>query len=79
VHLEGLERSREVVAKAIGEVTGKQARVVYRPATDEAPPPPNNARRVSREGARDERLKGYRAKDPSLDAVADALDLELLD
>jgi DNA polymerase-3 subunit gamma/tau len=79
VHLEGLERSREVVAKAIGEVTGKQAKVVYRPASGEAPPPPNNARRVSRGGDRDERLKGYRAKDAALDALADSLDLELLD
>lgn len=78
VHLEGLERSRDVVAKAIDEVTGRRARVVYRPASGDAPQQ-NNARRLNREGDRDERLKGYRAKDPSLDAMADALDLELLE
>jgi hypothetical protein len=77
VHLEGLERSRDIVAKAMVDVTGKAARVAYRPASGEAPA--NNARRLDREGDRGERLKGYRAKDPSLDAMADALDLELLE
>jgi DNA polymerase-3 subunit gamma/tau len=69
VHLEGLERSRDIVAKAVADVTGKEARVAYRPASGEAPP--NNAKRLDREGDRGERLKGYRAKDPSLDAMAD--------
>jgi DNA polymerase-3 subunit gamma/tau len=77
VHLEGLERSRDIVAKAVADVTGKAARVAYRPASGEAPP--NNAKRLDRDGDRGERLKGYRAKDPSLDAMADALDLELLE
>ncbi|UCF41332.1 MAG: DNA polymerase III subunit gamma/tau [Gemmatimonadota bacterium] len=78
VHLEGLERNRDLVAKAIDEVTGRTARVAYRPAAVEAPPS-NNARRLSRKGDRDERLKAYRSQDPSLDAMADALDLELLE
>jgi DNA polymerase-3 subunit gamma/tau len=77
VHLEGLERSRDIVAKAVADVTGRAARVAYRPASGEAPP--NNAKRLDREGDRGERLKGYRAEDPSLDAMADALDLELLE
>ena len=77
VHLEGLERSRDVIAKAVADVTGKAARVAYRPASGEARP--KNARRLDREGERGERLKGYRAKDPSLDALADALDLEMLE
>jgi DNA polymerase-3 subunit gamma/tau len=77
VHLEGLERSRDIVATAVVDVTGKAARVAYRPASGEALS--NNARRLDREGDRGERLEGYRAKDPSLDAMADALDLELLE
>ncbi len=78
VHLEGLERSRDLVVEAIGEVTGKRAQVVYRPAAGEVAPQ-NNARRLDRGADRDERLKAYRAKDASLDALADALDLELLE
>jgi DNA polymerase-3 subunit gamma/tau len=80
VHLEGLERSRELVAEAIREVLGAEVRVAYRPAaaTVEAPPP-EEPRRLDRDGDREERLKQYRSKDAALDAVADALDLELLE
>ncbi len=66
------------MVEAIGEVTGKRAQVVYRPAAGEVAPQ-NNARRLDRGADRDERLKAYRAKDASLDALADALDLELLE
>ena len=77
VHLEGLERSRDIVVKAVADVTGKSVQLAYRPAAGEAPQ--NNAQRLDRKADRGERLKSYRAKDPSLDAVADALDLELLE
>jgi hypothetical protein len=34
---------------------------------------------MTEEGARNERLKSLRAKDPALNAAIDALDLELLE
>jgi hypothetical protein len=80
VHLEGLERSRDLVAEAIADVVGKSVRIVYRAAAEQRPQAPApEPKRLDRDGDRDERLKHYRAKDGSLDAVADALDLELLD
>jgi hypothetical protein len=36
-------------------------------------------RRLDQQSERDQRLRSYRAKDQALDAVAEALDLELLD
>ena len=42
-------------------------------------PRPPEAQRLDRDSDRDERLRHYRRKDPALDAVADALDLELLE
>jgi len=80
VHLEGLERSRAVLADAIEEVLGSAVDVAYRSASQPAATPsPAEPKRLDREGDREERLRQYRAKDGSLDAVADALDLELLD
>jgi DNA polymerase-3 subunit gamma/tau len=83
VHLEGLERSRAEVEAGLQAVFGARLRVAYRPAGAgagaEAPPPPAEGRRLDAHGDRGERLKAYRAKDQALDAMADALDLELLD
>lgn len=80
VHLEGLERSRALVAEAIATVMGQPVRISYRPASGsgEAEPPANSAR-LDREADREERLRQYRSTDPALDAVAEALDLELLE
>jgi DNA polymerase-3 subunit gamma/tau len=80
VHLEGLERSRDLLAAAIGEVLGKQARIGYRPAAAAVEAPPlEEPRRLDRDGDREQRLKQYRSQDAALDAMADALDLELLE
>jgi DNA polymerase-3 subunit gamma/tau len=71
VHLEGLERSRAVLAEAIEEVLGSAVEIAYRSATEPAArPAPPEPKRLDREGDREERLKQYRAKDGSLDAVA---------
>jgi hypothetical protein len=40
---------------------------------------PNRPRRMSDAGARAERLKTLRKKDPALDTAADELDLEIVD
>ena len=80
VHLEGLERSRDLVVEAIAEVVGKSVRIVYRATAEQrAQALAAEPKRLDRDGDRDERLRRYRAEDGSLDAVADALDLELLD
>jgi len=81
VHLEGLERSRAEVEAGLSAVFGAALRVAYRAAEagPEATPKPGEARRLDQQADRGERLKAYRAKDQALDAMADALDLELLD
>ncbi len=78
VHLEGLERSRELIAEALSEVLGHTVSVVLRPPGGDDQPP-EGPRRLDEEANRAERLRQYRAKDEALDAVADALDLELLE
>ena len=80
VHLEGLERSRGIVEEAIGSVMGAKVRVQYRPAARPAAERTREEpKRLDRESDRQERLRVYRSKDAALDAVADALDLELLE
>jgi hypothetical protein len=81
VHLEGLERSRAEVEAGLATVFGTGLRVAYRPAAagGEGEPKAAESRRLDPQGDRGERLKAYRAKDQALDAMADALDLELLD
>jgi DNA polymerase III subunit gamma/tau len=81
VHLEGLERSRAEVEAGLGSVFGARLRVSYRPAGAGAAgeAKPGEPRRLDQQADRGERLKAYRAKDQALDAMADALDLELLD
>jgi len=81
VHLEGLERSRAEVETGLSAVFGARLRVVFlavRSGT-ESPPKAGEPRRLDQQADRGERLKAYRAKDQALDAMADALDLELLD
>ncbi|MDH4350394.1 MAG: hypothetical protein OEW56_04520, partial [Gemmatimonadota bacterium] len=81
VHVEGLERNRAEVEKGLAEVFGTRLSVTYRgaaePASAAAGPP--ESKRLDQHSDRGERLKAYRAKDQALDAMADALDLELLD
>jgi DNA polymerase-3 subunit gamma/tau len=83
VHLPGLEKNRREIEAAMSAVLEAEARVVFRPAgetrseqTGDAGGP---ARRLDQQAERDQRLQAYRAKDQALDAVVDALDLELLD
>ena len=81
VHLDGLERSRGVVADAIGSVMGTIVQVVYqtvgRGGSDAVTPA--EPERMDRNRDREERLRTYRSKDAALDAMAEALDLELLE
>ena len=80
VHLEGLERSRALVARAISAVTGQRVRVVYRTGSGgEGGAAPAEVQRLDRDADREERLHMFRSRDAALDALADALDLELLE
>jgi DNA polymerase-3 subunit gamma/tau len=83
VHSEGLERSRGEVEAGLRAVFGAELRVRYIPATgSEAAGTANRGggpQRLDQRADRGERLRAYRAKDQALDAMADALDLELLD
>jgi hypothetical protein len=40
---------------------------------------PSRPRRLTEESIKADRLRAFRAKDPSLDTAADALDLEIVD
>jgi hypothetical protein len=87
VHAEGLERQRETIAQALGVYISEAPRVKF--VTGTAPGGPagggggggaaSNSERLTPERAAAERLKSLRAKDPTLSAAVDALDLELLE
>jgi DNA polymerase-3 subunit gamma/tau len=79
-HLEGLDRARKGLAAAIHAVTGHTVRIELDDPTElQGDPTPSEPRRLNEESDREQRLHRYRQKDPSLDAAAEALDLELLE
>jgi hypothetical protein len=78
IHLEGLERNRAEVEAGLAAVFGARLRVSYGSAPG-APARPSQGRRLDQQADRDQRLKAYRAKDQALDAIAEGLDLELLE
>ena len=86
---EGLTRSRPVIEAVAGRVLGRPVTIVLAageatvggetagPASSrKAPPPPP---RLTASGAKAERLKALRKKNPSLDSAIDSLDLDLLE
>jgi DNA polymerase-3 subunit gamma/tau len=82
VHQRGLEKNRAEIEAAMAAVVGTVVRLTFRAESrDQAQTPPSGGpgRRLDQQGERDQRLKAYRSKDQGLDAVAEALDLELLD
>jgi DNA polymerase-3 subunit gamma/tau len=83
VHAEGLERQRETIAQALGQYISEAPRVAIAAGgtgggggSDGGGGGPD---RMTPAGASAERLKSLRAKDPTLSAAVDALDLELLE
>ena len=79
-HLEGVDRARKGLAAAIHAVTGHRVRIELDNAGEEQENPVRSEpRRLNEESDREQRLHRYRQKDPSLDAAAEALDLELLE
>ncbi len=73
LHAEGLERQRETIAQALGAYISEAPRVQI------AAGGTGGSERMTPQGANAERLKSLRAKDPTLSAAVDALDLELLE
>jgi DNA polymerase-3 subunit gamma/tau len=82
VPAEGIERQRDAVAQLVGRYATEPVRVTLQEAGSgerSAPQPGRGRGRLTEEGARAERLKELRARDPGLSAAVDALDLELLE
>ena len=77
--LEGLNRNKHVVRDALSTLLGVQAQVTFATASAEPPTPAPEPKRQTVEGDREARMRTYRAQDPTLDAVAEALDLELME
>jgi len=76
VHAEGLERQRDTIAQLVGTYISEAPKVriaqgAVEPAAGAGP------ERMTEGRANAERLKSLRAKDPTLSAAVDALDLEL--
>ena len=79
-HAEGLERQRDTIAQAIGRYISEAPRVkISSEPSGQRTGPPASPERMTEERASAERLKSLRAKDPTLSAAVDALDLELLE
>jgi DNA polymerase-3 subunit gamma/tau len=76
-----LEQQAQTVERIVAGFVGEPVRLQVSVAgaggggAAEAPRP----KRLTQEGLKADRLKGIRAKDPSLDAAADELDLEIVD
>ena len=81
VHLEGLRRSVGLIEEVIAEVAGvSRVKVEYRPKDGDASPESTDPpQRLNHDSEQAERLRNYRQKDPALDAIAEALDLEVIE
>jgi hypothetical protein len=81
-HAEGVDRKRDALAQVIGRHVTEPVRVRVtvsdEPGAGSGAAPPRGER-LTAESANAERLKVLRQKDPTLNAAADALDLELLE
>jgi DNA polymerase-3 subunit gamma/tau len=82
VHLEGLKRNVDLIEEVIAEVSGvRPVQVKFRPQEGEigSEPTADQPQRLNRDSEQAERLDRYRQRDPSLDAIAEALDLEVIE
>ncbi len=77
--LEGLNRNKKVVQDAVNAFLGGRSRVTFSTATANPPAPAPEPKRQTVEDDREARMQAYRTQDPTLDAMAEALDLELLE
>jgi hypothetical protein len=75
--LEGLERKRQLVEGVLGEFIDGLISVRISSGTRRNEVGEGASKRQTAVDDREARLRTYRAQDPSLDAMAEALDLEL--
>jgi hypothetical protein len=76
---ERLQAQSQVVEEVVGGAIGQPVRLrVTEAATDPGGLPPR-PQRLTEAGLKADRLRAFRAKDPTLDTAADALDLEIVD
>src|SRR5438552_478481 len=68
VHAEGIERQRDALAQLVGRYVTEPVRITLEGAGS-GERSPQRATRMTEEGARQERLRALRAKDPSLSAA----------
>jgi len=74
-----LERQKERLAGLLGRIVGTPVDLRLEGGDAQAPGAKARPQRLSDQTLRADRLKGLRARDPALDAAADALDLEIVD
>jgi hypothetical protein len=75
---ESLQAQARAVEEVLERALGQPARLrVVEAAREENSSPP--ARKLTEASLKADRLRTFRAKDPSLDTAADALDLEIVD
>ena len=75
---ERLEQEAPKVEEILARSLGQPVRVRIKPQSGETEAPPR-PRRMSDASIKADRLREFRAKDPTLDTAADALDLEIVD
>jgi len=73
---ERLQTEARAVEDVIRRLSGQGVRLRVTEGSPEGAPAP---RRLTEASLKADRLRGFRAKDPSLDTAADALDLEIVD
>jgi hypothetical protein len=78
-HVEGLEHKRDAIAKLVAEYVSGPVKVMVAAGEQATASVGSRPARLTQETANAERLKALRAKDPSLGAAVDALDLEIVE
>jgi DNA polymerase-3 subunit gamma/tau len=79
VFAQALQAQAATVEEVLGRVTGQPLRLRVTEAAPDESAAPRAPRPLSEASLKADRLRSYRAKDPSLDTAADALDLEIVD
>ena len=76
---ERLQAQSQVVEEVVAGAIGQPVRLRVTEATPGAGEPSPRPQRLTESSLKADRLRGFRAKDPTLDTAADALDLEIVD
>jgi hypothetical protein len=77
--VEPLQEQAAVLEEIVGQAVGQPVRLRVVAGPGSGAPPRETPKRMSDASIRADRLKSLRARDPSLDLAADALDLEIVE